>query len=74
MTFLLTSIVSGAGLSMEYLIPDNFFAASESSVGGVYLGAIVVGMVKRTAFSSTGSSLTYLITTDAELPGFKCPT
>ena len=73
LAMVVTAMVRGAGLSMVYLMAESFLAASELSVGGWYRGAIVVGIVKRTAFSSAGSSQTYLIVTLAELPGFRCP-
>ena len=64
---------NGAGEFKLYGICEMSFAASVVSVGGTYLGAIVVGTVRRTALSSTGSSVMYSRVILAPAPGLSCP-
>jgi hypothetical protein len=48
-------IVSDEGKKL-YNIDTRLTAAEDLSIGGTYLGAIVVGIVSRMRFSSAGSS------------------
>ena len=57
----LNTIDRGAGLFNEYGIDAILDAASELSPGGMYLGAMVVGIVNLILPSSTGSSVRYFI-------------
>ena len=60
----------GAGVSMAYGIDAILDAASDISLDGTYLGAIVVGTVNLILPSSTGNSVRYVIVILALVLGF----